>query len=147
MYKKTIKYTDFNDNEREETFYFNLTETELMKMDLKANGLAEMMRRIIAAENTAEIAAVLEDIILKSYGEKSLDGKRFVKNDEIRDSFAASEAFSNLFMELLQDEKATAEFFNGIVPAKVRGELANMSEEDRAKLLKGETPASLTAVK
>lgn len=145
MLKKNIKYTDFDGNEREETFYFNLTETELMKMDLKANGLAEMMRRIIAAENTSEIATVLEDIILSSYGEKSLDGKRFLKNDEIRDSFASSEAYSSLFMGLLQNEKEMAEFINGIVPTKIRTQVSNLSEDDKKKLMNGEIPASLTA--
>ena len=147
MYKKTIKYTDFEGAEREETFYFNLTETELMKMDLQANGLAEMLRRIIAAENTAQIAYVLEDIILRAYGEKSLDGKRFVKNDEVRDSFKSTEAYSNLFMELLQDEKAMAEFINGIVPEKVRNEYSKLSDEDKAKLMKGEQPQQFTVVK
>ena len=117
MLKKTIKYEDFDGNERSEDFYFNLTKAELMEMELSTEGgLEKRIQSIINAQDIPKIVAIFKDLILRSYGEKSLDGKRFIKNDEIRDAFAQTEAYSELFMELATDEKAASEFVKGIVP-------------------------------
>ncbi len=117
MLKKTITYTDYNGVEREEDFYFNLSKAELMEMELSTNGgLSDQIQKIIQAKDTPAIIAVFKDLILKAYGEKSPDGKRFVKSQELRDSFEQSEAYSDLFMELATDDKKAAEFINGIVP-------------------------------
>ena len=117
MLKKPIKYTDYNGVEREEDFYFNLSKAELMEMELsKSGGLSDQIQKIIQAKDTPAIVAVFKDLILKAYGEKSPDGKRFVKNQELRDAFEQSEAYSNLFMELATDDQKAAEFINGIVP-------------------------------
>lgn len=117
MLKKKITYTDYNGTERTEDFYFNLTKAEIMEMELgTSGGLAEMIQRIVDAQDAPSIIKVFKDLILKAYGEKSPDGKRFIKSKEISDAFSQTEAYSQLFMELATDADAAAEFVNGIVP-------------------------------
>ncbi len=117
MLKKTITYTDFNGMERSEDFYFNLTKAEVMEMEMSTvGGLSEMIQRIIAAQDTPSIIKVFKDLVLKSYGEKSADGKRFIKTPEITEAFSQTEAYSVLFMELATDADAAAAFVNGIIP-------------------------------
>ena len=118
MLKKTIKYTDFSGNERTEDFYFNLTKAEIMEMEMgTTGGMAEMIQRIVAAQDAPAIIKIFKDLILKAYGQKSPDGKRFIKSDEIREEFVSTEAYSQLFMELATDADAAAKFVNGIMPA------------------------------
>lgn len=117
MLKKTIEYTDYNDVKRKEDFYFNFTKAEIMEMELSTTGgLAEMIQKIIDTQDTPQIIKLFKDLVLKAYGEKSADGKRFIKNDDIRDGFAQTEAYSELFMELATDANAAASFVNTIVP-------------------------------
>lgn len=118
MIKKTITYTDYNGVERKEDFYFNLTKAEVMEMEMSTKGgLAEMINRIIAAQDQPAIIKIFKDLIIKAYGVKSADGKRFMKSQEIIDEFVQTEAFSQLFMELATDADAAGKFVNGIVPA------------------------------
>ena len=124
MLQKTITYTDYNGNSRTEDFYFNLTKTELMKMEMGTNGgLSEMVKSIIAAQDQAALIQIFEDLILKAYGVKSLDGKRFEKSTQLSEAFAQTEAYDQLFMELATDADAAAQFINGIVPAEMAKEL------------------------
>lgn len=117
MIKKTIKYVDFDGNEREEDFFFNLTKAECAEMELTTDGgMERYIKKIIDEKNNKKIVEIFKDIILRSYGEKSLDGKRFMKSPEITASFAATEAYSELFMELSTDSEAATKFINGIVP-------------------------------
>ena len=125
MLKKVIKYTDYNGTVREEPFYFNLTQAEVTELEVSVEGgLVEMINRIVAAQNGRQIIDTFKDIILKSYGEKSPDGRRFIKNQEVRDAFAQTEAYSQLFMELATNAQAASEFVNGIIPAKADAEPA-----------------------
>ena len=120
MLKKTITYEDYNGNMRTEDFYFNLTKAELMEMEMSINGgLAEMIQRIVAAQEAPAIIKIFKDLILKAYGVKSLDGKRFMKDQDKIDEFAQSEAYSILFMELATNADAAAAFVNGIMPKDV----------------------------
>lgn len=117
MLKKTITYTDYNGSERTEDFYFNLTKAEIMEMEMSTTGgLTEMINRIVAAQDAPAIINVFKKLVLKAYGEKSPDGKRFIKSDEISTAFSQTEAYSQLFMELATDADAAAKFVNGIVP-------------------------------
>lgn len=119
MLKLTRTYNDFNDLSRTEDFYFNLTQAEVTEMELSVDGgLVEMINRIVAAKDGKQIIALFKDIVLRAYGEKSPDGKRFIKTPEIRDAFAQTQAYSDLFMELATDAQKAAEFVNGIVPAQ-----------------------------
>lgn len=118
MYIKSITYTDYNGVERTEKFYFNLTKAELMEMQMSTTGgLAEMIQKVIDAQDAPSIIKIFKDLILKAYGEKSEDGKRFIKSKELSDAFSQTEAYSILFMELAQDADKAAEFVNNIVPA------------------------------
>ena len=124
MLKKTIKFTDYNGVEREETHYFNLTKAEIMEKEMSTvGGFAEMIKKIVAAQDTPTLVRVFKEIILEAYGEKSLDGKHFIKIDEngrpLSNKFVQSEAYSVLFMELATDAEAAAAFINGIVPEDV----------------------------
>lgn len=121
MIKKTINYVDYNGNERVEDFYFNLTKAEATEMELSVEGgLTKKLEDIVNSENNKEIIALFKEIILKAYGEKSQDGKRFIKSEELSEAFSQTEAFSELFMELALDEKAAADFVNGILPANIK---------------------------
>lgn len=136
MLKKSIKYTDYNGVERNEDFYFNLTKAEITEMQMGTQGgLSEKLVAIIKAQNTPEIIRIFKEIILKAYGEKSDDGKRFIKIDSnghrLADDFAQTEAYSELFMELSSDSKAAASFVNSIIPKDME-----VSPEEQAKMEK-----------
>ena len=117
MLKKTITYTDYNNVERTEDFYFHLSKAEVAKMELGvAGGLTEMITRIVNEKNGPEILKIFEELILKSYGIKHADGKRFEKSEEISTAFSQTEAYSNLFMELGTNAEKAVEFFSAIIP-------------------------------
>ena len=117
MLKETITYFDFDGNERTENFYFNLTKAECMEMELgTTGGLENMITRIIEAKDRAQIVETFKNIILKAYGEKSADGKHFFKSPEISAKFAATEAYSDLFMKLASNADEATRFVNGIIP-------------------------------
>lgn len=129
MLKKTITYTDYNDVERTETFWFGLSKAELTEMELSTvGGLSEMMRKIVATRDMPTMIKVFKDLILRSYGEKSPDGKRFIKSEELSRDFAQTEAYSILFMELASDDQAAADFVNGIIPKDVAAQLAEAQQ-------------------
>ena len=128
MLKKTIEYVDYNGLTRKEDFYFNLTKAEIMEMEMSTSGgLAEMIQRIVAAQDAPSIIKVFKDLVLKAYGVKSPDGKRFIKTDDLTLEFAQTEAYSILFMELATDADAAAAFVNGIMPADVAKQAAGLS--------------------
>lgn len=117
MLKKTITFTDYNGVERTEDYYFNLTKAEVMELEMSTSGgLSEMINKIVATQDAPAIIKIFKDIILKSYGEKSPDGKRFVKSEELSTAFSQTEAYSMLFMELATDTEAASNFINEIVP-------------------------------
>lgn len=125
MLKKRIKYTDYDGNEREEDFYFNLSKAELIELELTTEGgLEQMIQKITDTRDMPKLIELFKRLILMSYGEKSENGKRFIKSKELSDAFAQTEAYSELFMELATDDKAASEFVNGIVPQ-------GLSEDDR----------------
>ena len=112
-----MTYVDYDGNERTEDFYFNLTKAEIMEMELSTSGgLAQSIKKIVAAQDAPSIIDTFKKVILKAYGEKSPDGKRFIKNKEISEAFAQTEAYSDLFMELATDADAASNFINAIVP-------------------------------
>lgn len=129
MLKKKITYTNYNDEQVTEEFRFNLSKAELTFMDLTTTGGLEMSLARIT--NTRDVPAMIKffrEIILKSYGEVSADGKRFIKSDDMSAAFEQTDAYSELFMELCTDADAAAAFIKGIVPAdlgKQVGEAAN----------------------
>lgn len=138
MITKTIKYTDYNGVEREENFLFNLSKAELMEMEMgTTGGLGEMIKKIIATQDTPSIIKIFKELVLKAYGEKSADGKRFIKVDEngqpLSKAFSETEAYSILFMELASDADAAAKFVAGIVPKDI--DISNVPELNNVKSL------------
>lgn len=124
MLKKTIKYVDYNDEEREEDFYFNLSKAELAEMELSTEGgLENTIRKISTTRDTPKLVQMFKGLILKSYGEKSPDGKRFIKSAELAEAFSQTEAYTNLFMELATNADAAAAFVRGIIPSDLRKQL------------------------
>ena len=140
MIKKTINYTDYDGNARSEDFYFNLSMAEFTKMELgEVGGFRNYIRRIISAENVPELTKCFDDLILASYGEKSPDGKRFIKERDghrLSDDFKQTDAYSVLFMELMTDSDKAAEFVNGIAPADVAKKAAEMKNDPEIIALK-----------
>lgn len=121
MLKKTIQYVDYNGVERKEDFYFNLTKAEITEMELSVDGgLSQMLETLVNSKNNKEIIQMFKQIILKAYGEKSPDGRRFMKSEEISQAFAQTEAYSELFIQLALNEEEAANFVKGILPAELQ---------------------------
>ena len=116
MLKKTIKYTDYNGEEKEQDFYFHLNKAELLEMELSAEGgLEATIKKLMDEKNGEKIVAMFKDLILKSYGEKTVDG-RFAKSPELSKRFTETAAYPELFTELATDAEAASAFVNGIIP-------------------------------
>ena len=120
MIMQTITYTDYNGNERKENFFFNLSKAELIEMDAsKKGGLSNYIQSIIEAQDVNQLMGLFKELIIKSYGVKSPDGKRFIKNQEVVDEFIQSEAYSELYVMLATDEQKATAFVNGIIPQSI----------------------------
>lgn len=121
MLKKTITYTDFNGEKRTEDFYFNLSKAELTEMQLSVNGgMTEYLNKIVNSQDNVEIFNIFKTIVFKAIGEKSIDGKRFIKKQDIRDSFEQSEAYSELLITLLQNPDEAAKFIDALIPQDLK---------------------------
>ena len=117
MLKKTITYTDYDGNERTEDFYFNISKAELTELQYSVKGgLKNILEKAVQEKDGPTIMQLSKEIVLKAYGVKSNDGRRFMKSEEITKEFAETEAYVNLFMELATDEKAAIAFAEGVMP-------------------------------
>ena len=125
MFKKTVTYEDYKGNTRTEDFYFNLNKAELVELELSTKGgLTVTMDRIIAAQDNVTLFKIFKDLVSKSYGVLSDDGRKFVKNQEVLDDFMQTEAYSIIFSELATNAEAAVEFFNNVIPQNLAKELA-----------------------
>lgn len=123
MYKKTINYTDFNGVDRKEDFYFNFMKAELVEMNMSTGGgLKSFIERITNTQDQMELIRLFKELVLKAYGIKSDDGKRFIKSQEIRDAFEQTNAYNELFMMLATNDKEAANFINNVMPADLIAE-------------------------
>lgn len=133
MLKKTITFTDYNGSERTEDFYFNLTKAELVELESSIHGgYLEAMARIISAQDNPTIMQEFKRLILRAYGEKSSDGRRFVKSEELSKAFSETEAYSELFMEFFQNPDKAVAFFTGIIPVDLRKSYAAVDSNQQA---------------
>lgn len=124
MIKRTITYVDYDGNERTEDFYFNLNRAELSEMQLTVvGGFEKLAEYIKQKQDIPKAVNVFKELLLKSYGEKSADGRRFMKSPEIVKNFEETEAYSILFMELATNENSAKEFMAGVVPADMREDM------------------------
>lgn len=133
MLVRKIKYQDYNGVEREDDFYFNLNKAEIVKW-LTTNGnytLDAVLEKMIKTENARDLVNEFDTLIMMAYGEKSLDGKRFIKSQEVKDAFRESEAYSALFMELISDASKASEFFNKIIPSDLAEEVTKIMAENK----------------
>ena len=133
MLKKLIKYVDYDGRERSENFYFYMSKAELMDMELgTVGGMQNLIQLIIDKQDIPKIMEAFKTIILKAYGEKSADGRRFIKSKDLSEAFSQTEAYSNLYMELITNADAAAAFINGIVPEDVAMAAAESRKEREA---------------
>lgn len=133
MLKKTITYTNYNGVQVTEDFYFNLTKAEITEMEMSVDGgFAERIQKIVNAKNQPEIIKIFKKLILDSYGVKSDDGRRFIKNEQLKEDFSQTEAYSELFMELATNADEAAAFVNGIIPADVAAEASKVQNQQVA---------------
>lgn len=133
MLKKTITYEDYDGNERTEDFYFNLNEAELTELRLSRNGgIEKMLERIVKEQDAPTIIATVKEIMLKAYGKKSDDGRTFMKSADISHEFECTEAFNEIFMEICKSPEDAANFFNGLLPAKLQKAIAEQEAKDKA---------------
>lgn len=129
MFRKIITYTDYEDQVRTTSFYFNLTKTEITKMELgTAGGLKNLLEQITNEHDTKRIVELLDDIVRRSYGVKSLDGNQFIKSAALTEAFFQTAAYDEFFMELISDSNAASAFIRGIVP---QGLVAEATEQTR----------------
>lgn len=140
MYRKTIKYKDFNGSEREETFYFNLSKSELLDLELRTpGGIENYTKEVISTQNGQKLADMFKWFINESYGVKSPDGRSFIKGKEVLDNFKFTNAYDILYMQLATDDKAAAEFYNGIFPKDIMDQInkeKEMAEKAGLELVK-----------
>lgn len=123
MITKNITYTDYNGLERTEKFYFNLSAVELSDGDIY-----DTLVKITNTEDPQTLLGLFKKIILAAYGEKSEDGRRFIKNDEIRSAFSQTEAYSKLFMELATDADKLSDFVNSLIPDGLKDKAAEIQK-------------------
>lgn len=137
MLKKTITYHDYDGVERTEDFFFNLSKAEIAEMELSNyGGMERMIQQIAMTQDRKRLIELFKEIILKSYGEKSSDGRRFIKSKELSEAFSQTEAYSELFMQLVTNDEAASTFISGIMPqtdAKPE-DLAKAQESAKAML-------------
>lgn len=125
MFKKTVSYTDYNGVERTESYHFHFSEAEILDMEMSVEGgFAERIQTIIDANDKTSLMKVIKKFVIDAYGVKSEDGKRFIKNDEVKTAFLESPAYSKIWMELVTNDQVAADFINNVVPADMKEQLA-----------------------
>lgn len=132
MYSRKVKYEDYDGNQREDECFFNLNKAELLELQMSWDGgLEKVLEKIVAEHDQKRMIEMFKMIMLKSYGQKSLDGKRFIKNAQITEEFTQTEAYSELFMLFATDADAASEFINGIIPKSLVEEVQKQELENK----------------
>jgi hypothetical protein len=129
LLRKVIRYTNFNDEEVEEVFYFHLTKAELVEFQLSVNdeqGMYGHIERIVAEENRPELIKLFKSLLLMSYGKRSEDGRRFTKNPQVIEDFVSTGAYSAVLIDILSSTESALEFYRGILP----GDLSAVEAEE-----------------
>lgn len=126
MIKKTVNYTDFNGVAQTEELYFNLTKMELVKLDTEfVGGLQQTIQTAVDNNDTKTIMDCIEKILIKGYGKKSDDGKRFIKSAEMAEEFKQSAAFDEVFYQIASNEDEASAFITGLMPADLMNQIPN----------------------
>ena len=136
MLKRTETLKDFDGNERTEDFYFNLTKAELTEMQMsEVGGLEKRLKGIIQAQDGVRIMEFFKGILQKAYGVKSPDGRRFIKNEEVLNEFIETEAYSQIFMDLVTDADKMADFIKGVIPADLAEQVDDEMKKQGSNLM------------
>lgn len=131
MYKITETYTDYDDNQRTEDFYFNYSEAELADLQFSVSGgLAGMIDKIIKTNDMPKLVELFRELIQEAYGEKSNDGRRFMKSPELTKEFTETVAYSQIYMRLATDSKAAQEFINKVVPKSMKDKMQQANQQN-----------------
>lgn len=147
MIRKNITYTNFENETVTEEFFFNLTKAELVEMEINhGGGFKEYLEKIEASQDVKEIYGIFKEIVLSTYGEKTPDGKRFIKSKEISEAFAQTEAYSELLFELMEADKA-AEFINALMPKDLAEKLKQNPRAASEALMQGHKKAQEKDIK
>lgn len=151
MYARKINFKDYDGNDCEEVFYFNLNKAEVMDWLVTAGGytLDKVMEKLTREHNGKEIMNVFKDLIYRSYGVRDVDSRRFIKSKEVKDAFMETEAYSELFYELVTDAEKAAAFVNAIIPAELASEVEKLMNENPDALpeeIKAHLPAGSAAL-
>lgn len=113
----TETYTDWNGNLRTEDFRFHFSQAELMEMEMSTEGgFSARVNRILNANSQTELFQIMKAFVLDAFGVKSDDGRRFMKDEEIRRGFQECPAYSKIFMRLATNSDEAAKFINGVTP-------------------------------
>lgn len=129
MFVYNSKYTDYNGVERREDYYFNFTESELIDAEYDEGGsLSSILTNIVKTNDQGALIRMFKKLILKSYGEKSIDGKRFIKSEELSTQFSQTEAFNMMYMKCVTDDKFANKFIENIIPKAVTEKAKNDPE-------------------
>lgn len=133
MYIRKITFTDYNGLEHTRTYYFNLSKSELLRLQLSiGGGLTEYAKRLMDTEDMVHLSELFEKLILMSYGEKTDDGMHFIKEDEngkkLADMFKQTAAYDELYTELCTNEQSAVEFFNSVIPAEAANQQPTVTE-------------------
>lgn len=132
MLKKTITFDDLEGNEVKKDFYFNLGVDELTELEVEyPKGLSEHIKKVIKQDDRKELMKLFKLLIRKSYGIKHEDGLRFVKSEDVSDSFMQTNAYGELLLELSTSPDAAGNFFNGVLPAKVLKKLSEKTSDEK----------------
>lgn len=141
MYKMTETYEDYNGTKRTEDFYFNLNKAELLDLQMSYGGqLQNTLQKMVSANDSDKLLAFFKDILLRSYGEKSDDGRRFIKNEETRNNFTQTEAFSQIYLKLTQNETESQKFVRGIMPADIQEKVDSQETSRQITAEPGKSP-------
>ena len=136
MIKKTVTYTDYNGIERKENCYFNITKSEALEMQFESGGnLTDILQKMIDEKDQVKLGRMFKDLIVKTYGIKSDDGKRFIKSKEISEAFEQSPAYDEIYMDLLTHEDHAIAFVKGILPADIAKEIAEQELANKKKAI------------
>lgn len=141
MFSRDFEYTGYDGQPKKDTYWFNLTEAELYEIDLSSiRGFTGEMTKLLKEERTKEIVDAFKSIILGAVGSVSADGRKFIKNEEIKEDFYRSKAYSQLFVELVSSGEKLAEFLRAAIPEEIRQKMEEKEQEN----VKAESTAKIT---
>lgn len=135
MFCKELEYEDFNGVTRTEKFWFHFSKAEILERQMSEyGGFDKTVQKIIDTNDVPKLVSIFKEFILKAYGEKSEDGRRFIKEDPVTGrplykEFAETQAYSDYFMLLATDSKAASEFVNGVYPKDMKGYVSKALED------------------